>query len=121
MLSLRTCNGIEKSTEQTVTITCNSYALRGAFQRNISATSCATVGSQTQLLTCLPGSLQTPGCISADWVSGNSLETAYQYVRSQMGHKQEKQKYRYNARTHSKAFDVGDQVWLHTPAIPRGK
>ena len=51
----------------------------------------------------------------------NSLEMAYRYVRSQMGHKQEKQKDHYNARTHGKAFEVGDQVWLHNPAIPRGK
>ena len=51
----------------------------------------------------------------------NSLETAYEYVRSQMGHKQEQQKDRYDARTHGKAFRVGDQVWLRNPAVPRGK
>ena len=50
----------------------------------------------------------------------NSLETAYEYVRSQMGHKQEQQKHRCDARTHGKAFRVGDQVWLRNPAVPRG-
>ena len=51
----------------------------------------------------------------------NSLETAYEYVRSQMGHKQEQQRDRYNAKAHGKAFETGDQVWVHTPAVPRGR
>ena len=51
----------------------------------------------------------------------NSLETAYEYVRSQMGHKQEQQKDRYDTRSHGKAFGVGDLVWVHNPAVPRGR
>ena len=50
-----------------------------------------------------------------------SLETMYGYVRDHMEHKQAKQKVRYDARSEGKPFAVGDLVWLHSPAVPRGK
>ena len=49
-------NGMGESTEQTVSVTCNSFALRGSVQGNMGATWCADIGSNklhTQLLTCL--------------------------------------------------------------------
>ena len=50
-----------------------------------------------------------------------SLEKAYEYVRKRMGHQLEQQKDRYDARSHGKAFEAGDLVWLHNPAVPRGR
>ena len=45
MLSLRTCNSIGESTEQTVSITFNSPASSMACERNIITTRCATIGT----------------------------------------------------------------------------
>ena len=50
-----------------------------------------------------------------------SLEAAYAYVRDKMGHQLQQQKTRYDARTQGQPFQVGDMVWLHNPAVPRGK
>ena len=50
-----------------------------------------------------------------------SLEKAYEYVRNRMGHQLEQQKDHYDARSHGKAFEVNDLVWLHNPAVPRGR
>ena len=33
----------------------------------------------------------------------------------------EQQKDRYDARSNGKAFEAGDLVWLHNPAVPRGR
>ena len=49
------------------------------------------------------------------------LEAAYNRVREQMGHKQDRQKELYDRRVHGKPFELGDLVWLHCPAVPRGK
>ena len=51
----------------------------------------------------------------------NSLITAYEYVWNHMGHKQQQQEDRYNSKTHGKAFTAGEHVWVHNPAVPRGK
>jgi len=50
-----------------------------------------------------------------------TLENAYQLVRDNTGMKQERQKDYYDKRVHGKPFSVGDQVWLHSPVVPRGK
>jgi transposase InsO family protein len=50
-----------------------------------------------------------------------SLCTAYEYVRTQMKHKLEQQKDRYDTRTHGKPFQSGDLVWLHNPTVARGQ
>ena len=49
------------------------------------------------------------------------LEQAYAYVRDHMGHKLAQQKERYDVRSNGKPLEVGDLVWLHNPAVPRGK
>lgn len=50
-----------------------------------------------------------------------SLETMYVYVEAGMARKQSEQKVRYDAKSQGKPFSVGDMVWLHNPAVPRGK
>ena len=50
-----------------------------------------------------------------------SLEFAYGCVRDKMGHQLQKQKTRYDAQTQGRPFKVGDSVWLHNPAVPRGR
>ena len=50
-----------------------------------------------------------------------SLEKAYEYVRKRMGHQLEQQKDHYDVRSHGKAFEAGDLVWLHNPAVPRAR
>ena len=50
-----------------------------------------------------------------------NLEEAYQKVRDKMGHKLDQQKELYDQRIHGKPFEPGDKVWLHSPAVPRGR
>ena len=50
-----------------------------------------------------------------------SLGAMYGYVRDSMQYHQAEQKMRYDSRSHGKPFSVGDLVWLHNPAVPRGK
>ena len=50
-----------------------------------------------------------------------ALENAYSLVRSKTGAKQERQKEFYNRKVHGKPFSPGDQVWLFSPVVPRGK
>ena len=50
-----------------------------------------------------------------------SLDFSYACVRERMGHQLQKQKTRYDTRTHGHPFKVGDTVWLHNPAVPRGR
>ena len=50
-----------------------------------------------------------------------SLETMYGYVRENMERMQAKQKVRYDAKSQDRPFSIGDLVWLHSPAVPRGK
>ena len=49
------------------------------------------------------------------------LETAYQRVRERMGRKLERQKELYDRKAHGDPYKVGDLVWLHSPAVPRGQ
>ena len=51
----------------------------------------------------------------------DSLKKSYEHVRNQMGHHQQQQKTHHDALVQGKAFEVGDLVWLHNPAVPRGK
>ena len=50
-----------------------------------------------------------------------SLQFSYARVREQMGHQLQKQKVHYDARTEGDPFEDGDWVWLHHPAVPKGK
>jgi transposase InsO family protein len=49
------------------------------------------------------------------------LESAYQRVREQMGHKLDRQKTLYDRRVHGAPIKEGDLVWLHSIVIPRGQ
>ena len=51
----------------------------------------------------------------------DSLEQAYRRVREQSGNSAKRQKELYDQKVHGKAFEVGDLVWLHSPAVPRGQ
>ena len=53
------------------------------------------------------------------WISG--LDRAYQQVREYMGLQQRRQKVHYDKLCNGKPFKIGDMVWLHCPAVPRGK
>ena len=50
-----------------------------------------------------------------------SLEAAYGYVRDQMGHQLQRHKSHYDGWLHGKLYEVGDIVWLHSPAVQRGR
>ena len=49
-----------------------------------------------------------------------SLNFAYECVRERMGHQLGKQKAQYDSRVYGQPFQVGDLVWVHNPAVPRG-
>ena len=49
------------------------------------------------------------------------LESAYHQVRERMGLRHQRQKALYDRATHGKPYAVDDLVWLHCPAVPRGK
>eukprot|EP00731_Ephydatia_muelleri_P021513 Em0014g104a len=49
------------------------------------------------------------------------LEQAYQQVRDRLNLQQRRQKALYDRGTHGSMYAVGDLVWLHRPAVPRGK
>ena len=50
-----------------------------------------------------------------------SLESAFQRARDQLLHTQhENRKEQYDKKVHGDPYDVGDLVWLHNPAVPKG-
>ena len=49
-----------------------------------------------------------------------SLEKAYNKVRTTMGAKQLLQRRLYDRRVHGQPYQVGDHVWLHTSVLARG-
>ena len=49
------------------------------------------------------------------------MEKAYQQVREHMGLQHQWQKELYNKSSNGDPFKVGDMVWLHCPAVPRGR
>ena len=49
------------------------------------------------------------------------LDRAYRQVREYMGLQQRRQKVHYDKLCNGKPFKIGDVVWLHCPAVPRGK
>jgi len=69
------------------------------------------------------GTTPTPANTVPQYVANlrTSLEAAYTSVRDRMGHQLHKQKTRYDSRTQGQPFRVGDMVWLHNPAVPRGR
>ena len=54
------------------------------------------------------------------WTLRQSLQDAYELVRKNLKTASYKQKDVYDERVHGKPYKVGDLVWLHNPAIPRG-
>ena len=49
------------------------------------------------------------------------LDRAYRQVREYLGLQQRRQKVHYDKLCNGKPFKIGDMVWLHCPAVPRGK
>ena len=49
------------------------------------------------------------------------LEGAYRLVRDHMGIQHLRQKTLYDRSSHGDPYKAGDLVWLHCPAVPRGK
>ena len=49
------------------------------------------------------------------------LSTAYARVRSHIAKQQDKQKQYYDTKVHGKEYQIGDKVWLHCPAVPKGR
>ena len=50
-----------------------------------------------------------------------SLESAYERVRRTTASAHQQQKQLYDKKVHGKPFEVGDLVWLHSPAVAKGK
>lgn len=50
-----------------------------------------------------------------------NLEDAFRRVRSNTGASQQWQKGFYDCNVHVKPFAVGEDMWLHLPAVPRGR
>ena len=50
-----------------------------------------------------------------------SLHDAYALVREHCKSEHKRQKAIFDEKIHGKPFDLGDNVWLHSPAIPRGQ
>ena len=69
------------------------------------------------------GTAPPPGQTIPQYVTKlhNDLKVAYGYVRNQMGHHLQQQKSYYDGRLHGKPYKVGDMVWLHSPAVQRGR
>ena len=51
----------------------------------------------------------------------SSLHDGYALVREHCKSEHKRQKAIYDEKIHGKPFDLGDNVWLHSPAIPRGQ
>ena len=51
----------------------------------------------------------------------DSLEFSYRCVRNKMGHQLQHQKTLYDRQKQGCPFNAGDWVWLHNPAVPRGR
>eukprot|EP00731_Ephydatia_muelleri_P012982 Em0007g292a len=49
------------------------------------------------------------------------LQEAYKLVREKCQAEHKRQKALYDERVHGKPFSPGDLVWLHSPAVPRGR
>ena len=48
------------------------------------------------------------------------LQQAYQTVRKHTLREQSRHKHLYDRRAHGTPYSIGDEVWLHCPAVPRG-
>ncbi len=51
----------------------------------------------------------------------DQLQKTYQAVRKHGFVQQQRQKEAYDCRSNGNAYQVGDLVWLHSPAVPRGR
>ena len=49
------------------------------------------------------------------------MEQAYQLVRDRLQLQQRRQKALYDRTTNRSLYAIGDHVWLHCPAVPKGK
>ena len=69
------------------------------------------------------GTDKPPDATPAEHASAlrTNLEDAFERVRKNTGANQQRQKAFYDRTVHGKPFAVGDDVWLHSPAVPRGR
>ena len=51
----------------------------------------------------------------------NTLQNAYALVRERLQVEHQRQKDFYDEKVYGKPFEVGDMVWVHSPAVPRGR
>ena len=51
----------------------------------------------------------------------DSIEKAYNLVKTRFGQKQQTQKEFYDQKCHGDPYAPGDLVWLHSTVVPRGK
>ena len=64
-----------------------------------------------------------PGTTHLEYIEQlrRKLEEAYEHVRERTNSEQKRQKHLYDRKVAGGRYSVGDMVWLHSPAIPRGK
>ena len=55
------------------------------------------------------------------WTFRKSLQDAYALARDNLQTASSRQKELYDGKIHGKPYKVGDLVWLHNPAMPRGQ
>ena len=55
------------------------------------------------------------------WTLRKSLQDAYALARDNLQTASSRQKELYDGKIHGKPYKVGDLVWLHNPAMPRGQ
>jgi len=55
------------------------------------------------------------------WTLRQSLQEAYELLHKSLKTASHKQTDLYNERVHGNPYKVGDIVWLHSPALPRGQ
>ena len=60
---------------------------------------------------------------TAQYAAGTkkSLQEAYRQVRRKLAVAHARRKDHYDKKIHGQPFKIGDLVWLHSPAVPRGK
>ena len=51
----------------------------------------------------------------------NTLQNAYALVRERLQVEHQRQKDFYDEKVYGKPFEVGEMVWVHSPAVPRGR
>ncbi len=95
------------------------------MQESTSFTPCRMMfGREIQLpVDIMFGGDPSPGETPQEYVKllRDHLKAAYSTVRERMRLVQKQQKQQYDRRSTGGRYMVGELVWLHSPAVPRGK